>query len=103
MPSLRDIHQDHTVIAQEGLRAFKNVTVIGYELIWNNLSFATTMFVSLQKHHVEAKIAALAEYKSQNHRRYMSEEFIFALACARGVQIDVEFAECFEVVRLLVE
>jgi LmbE family N-acetylglucosaminyl deacetylase len=26
MPSLKDIHQDHTVIAQEGLRAFKNCT-----------------------------------------------------------------------------
>lgn len=103
MPSMKDIHQDHTVIAQEGLRAFKNVSVIGYELIWNNLSFDTTMFVSLEERHIKAKISALEEYKSQNHRRYMSEEFIFALARTRGVQIDVEFAECFEVVRLLVE
>ena len=33
IPSLHDIHQDHTTIAQEGLRAFKNTTLLGYELI----------------------------------------------------------------------
>ena len=30
-PSLRDIHQDHQVIA-EGLRAFKRTTILGYEI-----------------------------------------------------------------------
>ena len=44
IPSLHDIHQDHSTIAQEGVRAFKNVTVLGYELIWNNLSFNTQCF-----------------------------------------------------------
>ena len=38
-PSLKDIHQDHATVAQESLRAFKNITILGYELIWNNLSF----------------------------------------------------------------
>jgi len=52
MPSLKDIHQDHTTIAQEGLRAFKNTTILGYELIWNNLSFDTTCFVKLSKKNV---------------------------------------------------
>ena len=47
MPSLKDIHQDHTTIAQEGMRAFKNTTILGYELIWNNLSFDTTCFCLL--------------------------------------------------------
>ena len=31
IPSLHDIHQDHTTIAQEGLRAFKNTTLLGYD------------------------------------------------------------------------
>jgi LmbE family N-acetylglucosaminyl deacetylase len=42
MPSLKDVHQDHLTIAQEGVRAFKGTTILGYELIWNNLSFETT-------------------------------------------------------------
>ena len=33
-PSLQDIHQDHATIAQESLRAFKNTTILGYELIF---------------------------------------------------------------------
>lgn len=101
MPSLNDIHQDHRTIAEEGLRAFKNKTIFGYELIWNNLSFSTTAFVRLDERHIEAKYVALSEYKSQAHRAYMSKDFIKSLAVARGVQIGAPYAECFEVVRMV--
>jgi LmbE family N-acetylglucosaminyl deacetylase len=102
MPSLHDIHQDHSTIANEGLRAFKNSTILGYELIWNNLTFNTTSFVKLDKTHVQRKCEALKEYKSQNGRDYMSEEFIFSLAHTRGVQIGCKYAESFEVVRWVI-
>lgn len=84
IPSLHDIHQDHTTIAQEGLRAFKNITILGYELIWNNLSFDTQCFVRLTKEDIKAKIMALKEYHSQGKRDYLSDEFIYSLAKARG-------------------
>lgn len=100
VPSLNDIHQDHQTIANEGLRAFKNTTILGYELIWNNLTFDTTCFVSLEKGHLEKKCTALSEYKSQGIRSYMSEEFIFSLAKSRGVQAGLDYAESFEVIRL---
>jgi len=99
MPSLKDIHQDHSTIAQEGLRAFKNTTILGYELIWNNLTFDTTSFIKLDKKHIQSKCEALKEYKSQGTRDYMSEEFIFSLAKTRGIQIGTQYAESFEVVR----
>lgn len=102
IPSLHDIHQDHTTIAQEGLRAFKNTTILGYELIWNNLTFNTQCFVRLNKENVEAKICALKEYHSQCKRDYLSDEFIFSLAKARGIQVGCEYAEAFEVVRLFI-
>lgn len=100
IPSLNDIHQDHTTIAQESLRAFKNTTVLGYELIWNNLTFNTQCFIKLQEKNIIAKVNALKKYESQGFRDYMSENFIFSLARTRGVQIGCEFAEAFEVVRL---
>jgi len=103
MPSLNDIHQDHETIAREGLRAFKNSTILGYELIWNNLTFDTTSFVNLEKRHVQAKVDALAAYESQKTRFYMSSDFIFSLAQTRGVQIGVEYAESFEVVRWILK
>ena len=102
MPSLKDIHQDHTTIAQEGLRAFKNTTILGYELIWNNLSFDTTCFVKLSKKNVEDKFLSLQCYESQIGRSYMSHEFIFSLAKVRGVQIGAEYAESFEVLRWVI-
>lgn len=102
IPSLHDIHQDHTTIAQEGLRAFKNTTILGYELIWNNLTFNTQCFVRLSKENINAKIAALKEYHSQGKRDYLSDEFIYSLARVRGVQAGCEYAEVFEVVRLFI-
>ncbi len=103
MPSLNDIHQDHSTIAQEGLRAFKNCTILGYELIWNNLTFNTTSFVKLEEKHIECKCNALKEYKSQEGRVYMSQEFIYALATTRGVQIGTKYAESFEVIRWIIQ
>ena len=85
MPSLNDIHQDHSTIDQEGLRAFKSTTILEYELIWNNLTFDTTSFVKIDKKYIQVKCNALKECKSQGNRDYMSEEFVFSLARTRGV------------------
>jgi len=103
MPSLNDIHQDHATIAQEGLRAFKESTILGYELIWNNLTFNTTSFVNLEEKYIQKKCDALKEYKSQSKRDYMNKEFVFSLAKSRGVQIGLNFAESFEVIRWVIK
>ncbi len=101
LPSLKDIHQDHSTIAQEGVRAFKGITILGYELIWNNLSFDTQCFIKLNEEHIQKKVHALQSYESQGFRDYLSEDFIFSLAKARGVQIGAKYAEAFEVIRLI--
>ncbi len=103
MPSLDDIHQDHLTIAQEGLRAFKSSTILTYEMPWNNLTFKTSTFVHLKKAHVDKKIVALSEYKSQAHRPYASEEFIHSLAKVRGTQIGASYAEAFNVLRWMIK
>ncbi|WBV61571.1 PIG-L family deacetylase [Chryseobacterium camelliae] len=103
IPSVNDIHQDHSTIAIEGIRAFKTKSIFSYELIWNNLSFNTQAYISLDEAHVNKKINALKEYKSQGFRDYLSEDFIRSLAVARGVQFGVKFAETFEVVRLAIK
>lgn len=99
MPSLHDVHQDHSTIAQEGLRAFKDTSILGYELLWNNLSFDTTCFIKLEKENVDAKFRALQNYQSQKERKYMSKVFVFAHAHTRGIQAGCTYAEAFEVVR----
>ena len=101
-PSLHDVHQDYQTIAQEGLRAFKRTTILGYEIPWNNFDFAYQAYVSLQRGHVEKKVAALAKYESQQHRRYSDPEYIRNVARTHGINVNREFAEVFEVYRVVV-
>jgi LmbE family N-acetylglucosaminyl deacetylase len=101
-PSLNDLHQDHSTVAMESLRAFKQISIIGYELPWNNISFNTSMFVKLDKKYVENKIAALKAYKSQQGKIYATEDFILSWAKTRGTQIGAEYAETYEVIRWIV-
>lgn len=101
MPSFNDIHQDHATVAQEGIRAFKDTSILGYELIWNNLSFQTDVFIKLEKKHIDKKIKALSSYKSQQNRNYMTSEFITSLAKTRGVQAGCMYAEAFQAIRLI--
>jgi N-acetylglucosamine malate deacetylase 1 len=101
-PSINDIHQDHNVVARECLRAFKNITILGYEEPWNNIEFETRVFIKLDQASLDKKIEALACYKSQKHRKYLNKGFMQSLATVRGVQIESELAESFEIVRLVV-
>lgn len=103
MPSLNDLHQDHKVIAEEAVRAFKKFSILGYEEPWNNISFDTISFVPLEERHVKLKIEALKCYETQKYRSYLNEDFIRGLAKMRGTQIDVDFAEAFEVVRWVIK
>ena len=100
-PSLRDIHQDHQVIAAEGLRAFKRTTILGYEIPWNNFNFDYQAYVALEKQHVERKVRALARYESQQHRRYSDPEYIWNVARTHGINVNREYAEVFEVYRVV--
>jgi len=102
MPSQYDTHQDHQTIAHEGFRAFKDCTLLGYEMPWNNLTFTTSCFSIIDEKHLRKKIEAMLAYKSQNHRSYANEDFLTALAKTRGVQIKQNYAEAFEVFRLII-
>jgi LmbE family N-acetylglucosaminyl deacetylase len=99
LPSRNDIHQDHSTVTAEGIRAFKNCSILGYELIWNNLSFDTDYFCILDEVDIRKKIEALAAYKTQEGKAYMSPDFIRSMAVVRGTQINKPFAEAFEVIR----
>lgn len=102
MPSLNDMHQDHSVVAQEGLRAFKRSSILCYELPWNNLQFSNTCFVTFTEDEVIEKVTAISNYKSQRGKQYSHPDFLRSLAVTRGTQIGAEYAEVFEVLRLVI-
>lgn len=105
IPSSNDMHQDHSTIYWEALRAFKKeASIFGYEHPWNNLNFSTDIFVRLNESQVERKISALKEYSSQitfSQKSYFDEINLRSLIFARGSQVDERYAESFELIRLL--
>ena len=103
IPSYNDLHQDHHIIVQEGMRAFKKTTILAYEMPWNNIDFSTQLFIKLEKRHVDKKIAALREYESQKEKEYADENYMISLSHVRGVSIGAEYAEAFEVVRCVID
>ncbi len=100
-PSHHDVHQDHQTVAQEGLRAFKRTTLLGYEIPWNNYEFSYGAYVALEQRHVERKIAAVGRYASQQHRRYANADYIWNLARVHGTNVNREYAEVFQVYRIV--
>jgi LmbE family N-acetylglucosaminyl deacetylase len=100
--SSTDLHQDHQVLHNETVRAFKEATLWCYELPWNSMNFTSQAFVVLNQEHLDRKWAALQAYESQLElqRPYFNKEFIQGLARVRGVQVRTQYAEVFEVVRV---
>lgn len=99
MPCSFSLHQDHRVIYEEGMRAFKHCTCLGYDLPWDTIQFTTTSFFRLEERHIRKKCEALSFYETQKYREYCHEDFVYSLAKVRGLQISTKYAEAFELIR----
>lgn len=94
-----DVHQDHKVLHEESVRAFKHSSILGYTFPWNELCNNYTYFSELSAKEVETKLKALACYKTQKHRPYFNEDYQRSLLISNGLRINKPFAEAFEVIR----
>lgn len=102
VPNSKDIHQSHQVTYQEARRAFKYSTILGYELPWNSMSFDMDVFIEISEEDIKAKQASINSFESQKTRMFFSNDIITDLAKLRGKQIGKEFAECFELTRIII-
>lgn len=102
-PASNDVHQDHKIIYEESVRAFKNNILLGYEMPWNCLSHRSELLVGLDDNNLASKIKALHQYHSQLHRRYISEESIKSIATYNGLKANTNYAEAFEVIRWVID
>ena len=98
--SREDVHQDHQTITNEAVRAFKQSSILGYELPWNSFRFPTDYFVELDEAQVAAKCDALSSYQSRSYRPYLDGARLRQWMGTRGLQIEADWAEAFEVIRL---
>lgn len=101
LPSTNDFHQDHQVVCQEGIRAFKNKTIFGYEYPWNTLKTQLNCFYPISKEDLNKKIKALSKYKSQKGKSFIDKNFIRSWAEINGIKIGTKYAESFETIRTI--
>jgi hypothetical protein len=60
------------------------------------------LFIELSKESVDTKVKAINAYKTQKSRMFFSNDIVGDLARVRGKQIGREYAECFEVIRMII-
>lgn len=102
VPCREDVHQDHSTVAMEALRAFKYSNLIGYEFPWNLMSSRLDLLVRFEQRHLDTKLRAWSCYETQRSRTYHGQNVLEALARVRGVQANAEFAESYEIMRMIV-
>jgi len=101
IPMSCDIHQDHYVVHQEAKRAFKNCTLLGYELPWNNYAPILNYFIPVSEKNIKTKNKVFNCYKSQQNRAYGNKDYFKSLALIRGLQCNNKYAEAFEVIKCI--
>lgn len=96
--SSTSFHQDHSIVGEECIRAFKHSTILTFQQEWNNRNFIKNYFVKLEPKHIEKKIRALQSFDSQQGKSYIHPDFIWANALNNGVICGVKYAEAFNVI-----
>lgn len=94
-----DTHQDHRAIHEATLVAARGVgRVYCYQAPSTTIDFRPTRFVGIDDQ-LGGKLSLLAAYASQNHRAYLSEDFVRATATYWGRYAGYAAVEPFEIVR----
>jgi len=99
--SQNDIHQDHNVVTQEALRAYRGLTVLGFDVVRSSYNFFPHFLVEVSAEDVEAKIEALAQYKTYHDKYYFDPTLLRATMIRHGTLAEREFAEGFDILRIV--
>lgn len=99
--SKSDVHQDHGVLTQEALRAFRGRTVLGFDVIRSSYGFFPDFLVGVDECDVQKKIDALACYKTYEGKYYFSPDVTRATLIRNGAICERPFAEGFDILRIV--
>ncbi len=96
-----DIHQDHATITEEGLRAFRGVSVLGFDVLRSSYGFFPNFLVEVTAQDAECKVAALAEYKTYASKYYFDPAITRATMIRHGALAERPYAEGFDILRII--
>jgi len=101
--SKHDIHQDHNVMTDEALRAYRGITVLGFDVVRSSYDFFPHFLIEVTEEDVNKKIEALAEYQTYRDRYYFNSELTRSIMVRHGALAERPFAEGFDILRIVGE
>ncbi len=99
--SKQDVHQDHNVMTEEALRAFRGITVLGFDVVRSSYGFFPHFLVEVSEEDVQAKIKALTQYQTYHDKYYFDPALTRAILMRHGALAERAFAEGFDILRIV--
>ena len=97
----QDIHQDHNVVTEEALRAYRGITVLGYDVVRSSYGFFPHFLVEVTEEDVEKKLEALSKYGTYHEKYYFDPALLRATMIRHGALAEHPFAEGFDILRIV--
>ena len=97
----QDIHQDHNAVTGEALRAYRGITVLGFDVVRSSHGFFPNFFVAVSEEDVQKKLAALGQYKTYQDKYYFQQELLRATMVRHGALAEHTYAEGFDILRVV--
>ncbi len=99
--SKQDVHQDHNTMTDEALRAFRGITLLGFDVVRSSYGFFPHFMVEVTEEDVSKKIESLAQYTTYQDRYYFNAELTRSIMVRHGALAEVPFAEGFDILRIV--
>lgn len=99
--SKQDVHQDHLTMTDEALRAFRGITVLGFDVVRSSYGFFPHFLVEVNEEDVQKKIEALSQYETYRDRYYFNSELTRSIMVRHGALAEIPFAEGFDILRIV--
>ena len=99
--SNKDVHQDHLTMTDEALRAYRGITVLGFDVVRSSYGFFPHFIVEVTEEDVNKKIEALSKYETYRDRYYFNAELTRSIMVRHGALAECPFAEGFDILRIV--
>ena len=99
--SRQDIHQDHNTMTEEALRAYRGITVLGFDVVRSSYDFFPHFLVEVTEEDVNKKIEALSKYETYREKYYFNSELTRSIMVRHGALAELPFAEGFDILRIV--
>ena len=97
----QDVHQDHNTMTDEALRAFRGITVLGFDVVRSSYGFFPSFLVEVSEENAAAKIEALSKYETYRDRYYFNAELTRSIMVRHGALAERPLAEGFDILRIV--